>query len=126
MYGNSTPACNAHLAGPQVTKFCGVGGVFYTYMLSQGDEDQGVWSPTGEDSTPTDSSTASYPGQIKPYGLDSFTSDALLNLTASVGLRHSMYLPDDKTDELRVRPKDPPEHTTLPERSTLQQRKVKR
>ncbi|KAK4690608.1 hypothetical protein P7C71_g6220, partial [Lecanoromycetidae sp. Uapishka_2] len=82
-YGNSTPACNAHTAGPQITKFCGVGGVFYLYMLSQGDEDQGVWQPTGEDSTPNDESTASYPGQITPYGLSNFQTNAFINITAS-------------------------------------------
>ena len=81
-YGNSTPACNAHLAGPQLTKFCGVGGVFYLYMLSQGSEDQGAWSPNGGDLI------SSFPGQIMPYGLKKFETDALLNLTASVSPIH--------------------------------------
>ena len=84
MYGNSTPACQKHTAGPQTTKFCGVGGVFYLYMLSQSDESQGQWAPTGEGGTANSASLASYPGQVMPYGLDKFSTDAELNLTASV------------------------------------------
>ena len=81
-YGNSTPACDAHLAGPQSTKFCGVGGVFYLYMLSEGDQDNGAWSPNGGDLI------SAYPGQIMPYGLNKFETDAMLNLTASVSPTH--------------------------------------
>lgn len=84
MYGNYTPACGNHTAGPQATKFCGVGGVFYLYMLSQGEEDQGAWTPPGEGSTKNDASIASYPGQVMPYGLNKFETDAEMNLTASV------------------------------------------
>lgn len=84
MYGNSTPACQKHTAGPQATKFCGVRGVFYLYMLSQKDENQGSWVPPGEGSTANSESLASYPGQVMPYGLDKFSTDAELNLTASV------------------------------------------
>ena len=84
MYGNSTPACDAHLAGPQQTKYCGVGGVFYTYMLSQGDMDNGAWSPPKSDND----LISSFPGQIMPYGLDKFETDAMLNLTASVSPVH--------------------------------------
>ena len=82
LYGNSTPACDAHLAGPQSTKFCGVGGVFYTYMLSQNNQDQGAWQPEKNELT------SYFPGQIMPYGLDKFETDALLNLTASVSPTH--------------------------------------
>lgn len=48
LYGNSTPACDAHTIGPQVTKFCGNGGVFYLYNLCTTDYKRGSWAPPGE------------------------------------------------------------------------------
>lgn len=35
---------------------------------------------------------SAYPGQLMPYGLDKFETDALLNLTASVSPTHVPFL----------------------------------
>lgn len=77
MYGKLAPACDANIAGPNITNFCGVGGVPYTYMLSQADETQGIWSPQGEGGP--SGTTAYFPGQTTPDGLNSFETDSLLN-----------------------------------------------
>ena len=84
MYGNSTPACDAHTVGPQSTKFCGNGGVFYLYNLCTTNYMRGQWVPPYSDSTPQDEVLAQYPGQCMPFGLNNFESDGRLNITASV------------------------------------------
>lgn len=127
MYGNSTPACDAHKAGPQVTKFCGVGGVFYLYMLSQKDQDQGAWKPPGEQDGATDESIASYPGQIMPYGLDKFETDSNVNLTQSVSCVNERQIAKSVLiNRIRLRLRRPPEHGMLPNKSTSPPAKVSR
>ena len=87
-YGNSTPACDAHKTGPQVTKFCGCGGAFYLYNLSMDDYKKGSWKPPGRQDGATDTSQSPFPGQIMPYGLDKFETSGRLNLTGNVSLQH--------------------------------------
>lgn len=83
MYGNSTPACDAHKIGPQATKFCGNGGAFYLYNLCTTNYMQGDWEPPHMQNGLTEQTIVAYPGQCMPFGLNHFESDGRLNITAS-------------------------------------------